>query len=101
MGLGEKGQRRVSRAADASVKDLFRPTAETPKAGNAQEKEGERKIGRPKGEVTKAKTFSLPLELNQRLRRYAFERECSEVDVVRAALEEYLDRAERGLSSSS
>ena len=38
----------------------------------------------------KPKTFTLPLELNQRLRRFAFEHECKEVDVVRAALEAYL-----------
>ncbi|WP_206215345.1 hypothetical protein [Desulfovibrio sp. ZJ200] len=42
----------------------------------------------------KAKTFTLPLELNQRLRRFAFEHECKEVDVVRAALEAYLARHE-------
>ena len=53
------------------------------------------KIGRPKGLPTKAKTFTLPLELNQRLRRFAFEHECKEVDVVRAALESYLNEHEK------
>lgn len=100
MGLGEKGKKRVS--GTAKVEDLFRPTAEGSSEGQPMPQRDEaKKIGRPKGETTKAKTFSLPLELNRRLRRYAFERECSEVDVVRAALEEYLDRAEKGLPSSS
>ena len=53
------------------------------------------KIGRPKGLPTKAKTFTLPLELNQRLRRFAFEHECKDVDVVRAALESYLNEHEK------
>ena len=94
MGLGEKGKKRMAGAP--KVDDLFRPTVKDDSVEQplAQE-DNAKKIGRPKGEATKAKTFSLPLELNQRLRRYAFERECSEVDVVRAALEEYIDRVEQ------
>lgn len=100
MGLGEKGKKRM--AGTTRVDDLFRPTVKDGLAEQpSPQEDNAKKIGRPKGEATKAKTFSLPLELNQRLRRYAFERECSEVDVVRAALEEYLDRAEKELSSSS
>lgn len=100
MGLGEKGKKRVSGAA--TVKDLFRPTETVAQEERTISQGGNGKqIGRPKGEATKVKSFSLPLELNRRLRRYAFECECSEVDVVRTALEEYLDRAEKGLSSSS
>lgn len=53
-----------------------------------------RPVGRPKGEAVKVKSFALPVGLNQRLRRFAFEQERSEVDVVRAALEAYLDAQE-------
>lgn len=38
--------------------------------------------------------LSLPVGLNQRLRRFAFEQELSEVDVVRASLEACLDAQE-------
>lgn len=99
MGLGEKGKKRMAGAP--KVDDLFRPTVKDgPVEQSLVQEDNAKKIGRPKGEATKAKTFSLPLELNQRLRRYAFECECSEVDVVRAALEEYLDRAEKRLATS-
>lgn len=89
-------------AGSAKVDDLFRPTVKDGlEEQPTHQEDNAKKIGRPKGEATKAKTFSLPLDLNRRLRRYAFERECSEVDVVRAALEDYLDRVEQDLPSSS
>lgn len=91
MGLGDRGKRRI-RVNDTPTADaLFAPTETLTAASN----EEERRVGRPKGSPTKAKTFTLPLELNQRLRRFAFERECKEVDVVRAALEAYLDANEK------
>lgn len=74
-----------------TVKELFTPTEKTEDSDQASKM----KIGRPKGLPTKAKTFTLPLELNQRLRRFAFEHECKEVDVVRAALESYLNEHEK------
>lgn len=88
MGLGDRGKRRVKLNSSPSVDDLFKPTEEAAEA--VQPETTERKIGRPKGGPVKPKTFTLPLELNQRLRRFAFEHECKEVDVVRAALEAYL-----------
>ena len=51
-------------------------------------------MGGPKGEAVKVKSFALPVGLNQRLRRFAFEQERSEVNVVWAALEAYLDAQE-------
>ena len=91
MGLGDRGKRRVKIDDSPKVDDLFKPT-ETPE--DIQTEGVERKIGRPKGWPVKAKTFTLPLELNQRLRRFAFEHECKEVDVVRVALEAYLNENE-------
>ena len=88
MGLGDRGKRRVKLDGSPTVDDLFKPTEAVPPETT------EKKIGRPKGEPVKPKTFTLPLELNQRLRRFAFEHECKEVDVVRAALEVYLDTHE-------
>ena len=88
MGLGDRGKRRVKLDGSPTVDDLFKPTEAV------QLETTEKKIGRPKGGPVKPKTFTLPLELNQRLRRFAFERECKEVDVVRAALEAYLDTHE-------
>lgn len=88
MGLGDRGKRRVKLNDSPSVDDLFKPTEEAAEA--VQSEPTEKKIGRPKGGPVKPKTFTLPLELNQRLRRFAFEHECKEVDVVRAALEAYL-----------
>ena len=84
MGLGDRGKRRVKLNGSPSVDDLFKA------AEAVQSEPTEKKIGRPKGGPVKPKTFTLPLELNQRLRRFAFEHECKEVDVVRAALEAYL-----------
>lgn len=84
MGLGNRGKQRIQGTETPTVKELFTPTENASKM----------KIGRPKGLPTKAKTFTLPLELNQRLRRFAFEHECKEVDVVRAALERYLNEHE-------
>lgn len=92
MGLGDRGKRRVKIDASPKVDDLFKPTEAL--AEIIQPENTEKKIGRPKGGPVKAKTFTLPLELNQRLRRFAFEHECKEVDVVRAALEAYLARHE-------
>ena len=95
MGLGERGKHRMEKKAP-KVNELFKPT----EGGNAESGEaaGEipaRPVGRPRGrEAVKVKSFALPISLNQRLRRFAFERECSEVDVVRAALERYLDAQE-------
>lgn len=91
MGLGDRGKRRIKIDDSPKVDDLFKPT-ETPE--DIQTESVERKIGRPKGGPVKAKTFTLPLELNQRLRRFAFEHECKEVDVVRVALEAYLNENE-------
>lgn len=88
MGLGDRGQKRIKVDNSPKVDDLFKPTEGL---ADAAAEDVERKIGRPKGGPVKPKTFSLPLELNQRLRLYAFEKECSEVDVVRAALEAFLD----------
>ncbi|EFL84809.1 hypothetical protein HMPREF0326_02671 [Desulfovibrio sp. 3_1_syn3] len=88
MGLGDRGKRRVKLDGSPTVDDLFKPTEAV------QPETTEKKIGRPKGEPVKPKTFTLPLELNQRLRRFAFEHECKEVDVVRASLEAYLDTHE-------
>lgn len=73
MGLGERGKHRIE---GYGLKVEVRPA------------------GRPKGEAVKVKSFALPVGLNQRLRRFAFEQERSEVDVVRAALEAYLDAQE-------
>lgn len=89
MGLGERGKRRVKLDNSPTVDDLFKPTETLAEVMHPENTE--KKIGRPKGGPVKAKTFTLPLELNQRLRRFAFEQECKEVDVVRAALEAYLD----------
>ena len=88
MGLGDRGKRRVKLNGSPSMDDLFKPTEEAAEA--VQSEPTEKKIGRPKGGPVQPKPFTLPLELNQRLRRFAFEHECKEVDVVRAALEAYL-----------
>jgi hypothetical protein len=85
MSLGTRGKDRIN---GKTVDALFTPTETV--AGSSEEI-SEKKIGRPKGGAAKPKTFALPLELNQRLRRFAFEHECKEVDVVRTALTEYLD----------
>ena len=87
MGLGDRGKRRVKADDSLNVTELLKST-ETP--AEPPTERVEKKMGRPKGEPVKPKTFALPLELNQRLRRFAFEHECKEVDVVRAALEAYL-----------
>ena len=90
MGLGERGKHRMEKKAP-KVKELFKPT----EGGNAEGEIPARPVGRPRGrEAVKVKSFALPVSLNQRLRRFAFERECSEVDEVRAALERYLDAQE-------
>ncbi|WP_165176888.1 hypothetical protein [Desulfovibrio sp. ZJ369] len=92
MGLGDRGKRRIKIDASPRADDLFKPTEA--RAEVVQPENTAKKIGRPRGGPVKAKTFTLPLELNQRLRRFAFEHECKEVDVVRAALEAYLARHE-------
>lgn len=92
MGLGDRGKRRIKVEGAPTVDELFKPTETQGEA--AQPDTMEKKIGRPKGGPVKPKTFTLPLELNQRLRRFAFEHECKEVDVVRAALELYFETHE-------
>lgn len=89
MGLGNRGKDRVN---GNKVDDLFKPTEPI---ATSSDQGLEKKIGRPKNVPAKPKTFALPLELNQRLRRFAFENECKEVDVVRIALTEYLDAHEK------
>lgn len=89
MGLGNRGKQRIQGTETPTVKELFTPTEK------AEDSDQTSRIGRPKRLPTKAKTFTLPLELNQRLRRFAFEHECKEVDVVRAALESYLNEHEK------
>lgn len=79
------------------VHELFKPTEDAGTAASGEspvEKAEIRPGGRPKGEAVKVKSFALPVGLNQRLRRFAFEQERSEVDVVRAALEAYLNAQE-------
>lgn len=95
MGLGERGKHRIEGNA-LKVNELFKPTETGPAASGESpvEKAEIRPVGRPKGEAAKVKSFALPVGLNQRLRRFAFEQERSEVDVVRAALEAYLDAQE-------
>lgn len=95
MGLGERGKHRIEGNA-LKVNELFKPTedAGTAASGESWKKAEIRPVGRPKGEAVKVKSFALPVGLNQRLRRFAFEQERSEVDVVRAALEAYLDAQE-------
>jgi len=92
MGLGDRGKRRIRPESSPSVDDLFKPTEALVESN--QPEDGEKRVGRPKGATMKPKTFTLPSELNQRLRRFAFDHECKEVDVVRAALEAYLDTHE-------
>jgi len=86
MGLGERGQRRV-KVDTPKVEDLFKPT-EPPTGKPAVENP---RVGRPKGCETVQKTFNLPIDLNRQLRKFAFENECKEVDIVRKALEEYFN----------
>lgn len=96
MGLGERGKHRIEGNA-LKVNELFKPTEDAGTAASGEspvEKAEIRPVGRPKGEAVKVKSFALPVGLNQRLRRFAFEQERSEVDVVRAALEAYLDAQE-------
>lgn len=96
MGLGERGKHRIE-GNSLKVNELFKQTeaADTTVSGDTSVKPAEvRPVGRPKGEAVKVKSFALPVGLNQRLRRFAFEQERSEVDVVRAALEAYLDAQE-------
>ena len=96
MGLGERGKHRIE-GNSLKVNELFKQTeaADTAVSGDTPAKTAEvRPVGRPKGEAVKVKSFALPVGLNQRLRRFAFEQERSEVDVVRAALEDYLDAQE-------
>ena len=79
------------------VNEPFKQTeaADTAVSGETPMKTADvRPVGRPKKEAVKVKSFALPVGLNQRLRRFAFEQERSEVDVVRAALEAYLDAQE-------
>lgn len=95
MGLGDRGRRRIQSDGTPTVADLFKPT-EALAGSDDQPGDGEKRVGRPKGATMKPKTFTLPLELNKRLRHFAFEHECKEVDVVRAALEAYLDVHEDG-----
>ena len=80
MGLGNRGKQRIQGTETPTVKELFTPTEKTEDSDQASKM----KIGRPKG-----------LPTNQRLRRFAFEHECKEVDVVRAALESYLNEHEK------
>ena len=92
MGLGERGKHRIE-GNTLKVNELFKPTEDAGTAASGEspvEKAEIRPVGRPKG----VKSFALPVGLNQRLRRFAFEQERSEVDVVRAALEAYLDAQE-------
>ena len=96
MGLGERGKHRIEGNA-LKVNELFKPTEDAGTAASGEssvEKAEIRPVGRPKGEAVKVKSFALPVGLNQRQRRFAFEQERSEVDVVRAALEAYLDAQE-------
>lgn len=97
MGLGERGKHRIEGNA-LKVNEFFKPTETTGTAASGEslvEKAEIRPVGRPKGEAVKVKSFALPVGLNQRLRRFAFEQERSEVDVVRAALDAYLDAQDR------
>lgn len=91
MGLGTRGKQRIEVGAAPKVKDLFTPTEASGPADEATALPGR---GRPKGESMKPKTFTLPVELAARLRKFAFLQECKEVDVVRAALTAYLDAHE-------
>lgn len=92
MGLGDRGKKRMRVDTPPTVDELFKATEAS--ADEGQDEEG-KKVGRPKGISTKPKTFTLPIDLNRRLRLFAFEHECTEVDVVRAALEMYLDSKEK------
>lgn len=91
MGLGTRGKQRIEVGAAPKVKDLFTPTEASGVPDEATALPGR---GRPKGESMKPKTFTLPVELAARLRKFAFLQECKEVDVVRAALTAYLDAHE-------
>ena len=98
MGLGERGKHRIEGNA-LKVNELFKPTETTGTAASAVDTVPgpfcSAVNSRPKGEAVKVKSFALPVGLNQRLRRFAFEQERSEVDVVRAALDAYLDAQDR------
>jgi hypothetical protein len=87
MGLGKKGTNRLQ-APPTTADELFKPTENIPANDLREDEETAR--GRPKGDATVPKRFQFSKELNQRLRKYCFENECSEVDVVRKALDNYL-----------
>ena len=76
MGLGQRGQKRIQGRDDTpTVKELFKSAGEVEGNDDSEIQHTTNPMGRPKGGPTKPKTFTLPVELNQRLRRYAFENE--------------------------
>ena len=95
-GLGERGRKRVE-VKPPVVNELFKSTEQDSPEHESQPltEYAPAKVGRPKGEQTVQKSFTLPIELNRRLRRFAFEHECKEVDIVRRALDDFFNTHEK------
>lgn len=91
MGLGKRGEERLKKQAVPSSDVLYKQTEPTTPLPLVSE---EKPRGRPKGEDVVPKRFQFSKVLNQRLRKFCFENECTEVDVVRKALEDYLKKYE-------
>ena len=81
-GLGERGRKRAE-------KTLFSKTEEPGKPGEETSSEQAKA-------KTVSKTFHFSQEMADQLRVYAFENRRKEVDIVREALYDFLQRASKG-----